>query len=205
MITFFESVQKIFVFFSISTSRWNMLKNVIIVTLKKQSDTRWSSKKQAISALHYNIISIAMILKQMRDTTYMNCDTFDGCNQILSLIDLKFLCLLSIWNKILTHIDKTNKSLQTKDITIDMASKMLNDLYDSIQEIRDDNFEDSLKNAKNTAIEMELSPEFLEKRRHKIKRMNGEEAIDDGATSVHDKIKNDFYMAVDSILSSLKW
>jgi len=52
---------------------------------------------------------------------------------------------------------------------------------------------------------MELSNEFLEKQRHKIKRMNGEEAIDDGATSVHDSIKNDFYMAVDSILSSLKW
>lgn len=86
-----------------------------------------------------------------------------------------------------------------------MASKMLNGLYNSIQEIRDNNFEDLLKNAKNTAIEMELSPEFLEKRRHKIKRMDGEEAIDDGATSIHAKIKNDFYMAVDSILSSLKW
>jgi len=42
-----------------------------------------------------------------------------------------------------------------------MASKMLNGLYNSIQEIRDNNFEVSLKNAKNTAIEMELSTEFL--------------------------------------------
>jgi len=79
-----------------------------------------------------------------------------------------------------------------------MASKMLNGLYNFIQEIRDNHFEDSLENAKNTAIEMELSPEFLEKRMHKIKRMDGEEAIDDGVTSVHDKIKNYFYMAVDS-------
>lgn len=122
-----------------------MLKNVINVTLKKHSDIRWSLKKRAISTLHTNIISIAMILKQMRDTTNMNYDTIDGCNKILRLIDLKFLCLLNIWNKILTHIDKINKSLQTKDITIDMASKMLNGLYDSIQEIRDNNFEDSLK------------------------------------------------------------
>jgi len=75
----------------------------------------------------------------------MNYDTNDGCNQILRLIDIKFLCLLNIWNKILTHIDKINKFLQTKDITIDMASKMLNGLYNSIQEIRDNNFEDSLK------------------------------------------------------------
>jgi len=82
-----------------------------------------------------------------------------------------------MWNKILTHIDKINKFLKTKNITIDMASKMLNGLYNSIQEIRDNNFEDSLKNAKNTAIEMELPPEFLEKRRHKIKRKDGEEAI----------------------------
>ena len=96
MITFFGSVQKIFVFFFSSTSRWNMLKNVINITLKKHSDIRWSSKKQAISALHTNIISITMILKQMRDTTNMNYDTIDGCNQILRLIDLKFLCLLNI-------------------------------------------------------------------------------------------------------------
>ena len=72
--------------------------------------------------------------------------------------------------------------MQTKNTTIDVVSKMLNGLYNSIQEIRDKNFEDSLKNAKNTAIEMKLSPEFLEKRRHKIKRMDGEKAIDEGAT-----------------------
>jgi len=95
MITFFGNVQKIFVFFSSSTSRLNMLKIVINVTLKKHSDTHWSSKKQAIPALHTNIISIAM-LKQMRDTTNMNYDTIDGCNQILRLIDLKYLCLLNI-------------------------------------------------------------------------------------------------------------
>jgi len=98
MITFFGSVQKIFVFFSSSISRWNVLKNIINITIKKHSDTRWSSKKQAISALYTNIISIAMILKQMMDTTNMNYDTIDGCNQIVRLIDLKCLCSLNIWN-----------------------------------------------------------------------------------------------------------
>lgn len=58
----------------------------------------------------------------------------------------------------------------------------------------DNDFEDSLKNAKNTAIEMEMLLEFLEKRRHKIKTMVKEEAIDEGAITVHTIIKHDFYM-----------
>ncbi|KAE9528619.1 hypothetical protein AGLY_012194 [Aphis glycines] len=77
----------------------------------KHSDTHWSSKKQAISDLHTNIISIAMILQQMRDTTNMNYDTID-----------KYYYQNGTVNRI--------------------------------------------------------------SRRHKIKRMDGEEAIDDGATSV---------------------
>jgi len=81
---------------------------------------------------------------------------------------------------------------------------MLKSLYNFIQEIRGTNFESSLENDRKTAIEIEMPPEFLEKRRHKIKRMVGE-AIDKGAISVHTKIKNELYMAVDLILSSLKW
>lgn len=67
---------------------------------------------------------------------------------------------------------------------------MLNGIYNLIHD-RDNNFEDSLENAKNTAIEMKMSPEYLEKRRNKIKRMAGEDAIDEGAIFVH-VIKNGF-------------
>jgi len=61
--------------------------------------------------------------------------------------------------------------LLTKDITIDIASKMLKSLYNSIQETHDSHFEDLIENVKKTANEMEISPEFLEKQRHGKTRM----------------------------------
>lgn len=45
-----------------------------------------------------------------------------------------------------------------------------------------------------------MSTEFLKKQRHKIKRIVGEKAIEEGLIAVHIKIKNDFYITVDSIL-----
>lgn len=68
-----------------------------------------------------------------------------------------------------------------------MTSKMLNGLYTSIQEIRDNNFEDSLKKCKEYCYQNGTVNRIS--RRHKIKRMDGEEAIDDGATSVTTKLK----------------
>ncbi|KAL4149384.1 hypothetical protein QTP88_003345 [Uroleucon formosanum] len=47
MITFFGFIQNIYLFFSGSTSRWELLMQTMKITLKSHCDTRWSTKKQA--------------------------------------------------------------------------------------------------------------------------------------------------------------
>lgn len=43
----------------------------------------------------------------------------------------------------------------------------INGLYNSIQEIQDNSFDDSIENARKSTIEMKISFECLEKRRQK--------------------------------------
>lgn len=62
MITFFRGVQKIYVFFSSSTSKWNKIKEITKITSKIDCGTRWSSKKQAVFALHNNVTKIYELL-----------------------------------------------------------------------------------------------------------------------------------------------
>ena len=54
-VTFFDLVQEIYVFFSASTERWAIIiKYLTNLKLKPLSDTRWSSRIDAIQPLMYH-------------------------------------------------------------------------------------------------------------------------------------------------------
>jgi hypothetical protein len=63
MITFFDTVQQIFNFFSSSTSRWTTLMKGINISLKCTSSTRWSAKQHSVSALKRNLKNVYNVLK----------------------------------------------------------------------------------------------------------------------------------------------
>lgn len=157
IITFFGIIQKIFTYFSGSTSRWEKIKKIINVTLKSHCDTRWSSKKQAVSVLKNNIKNIYELLKKMSEDSTLNSETKEGAKNLLYQINLKFLCLLNLWDLALNQIDLVNIGLQSKSQTIDVAVKMLNGLINSIQEIRENGYYESLSEAKITAKHLNIS------------------------------------------------
>lgn len=147
---FFEIVQKVYNFFSGSTHRWNMLTEHLgsKKVVKSLSQTRWSARADAVSALHGGykqiieaLITIANDTEQARETR----------NEALSLSrkmeNLEFIILTEIWSSILERIDKTNNYLQKETITLDVATNLLTSLYDFITNLRDkfDNFESSAK------------------------------------------------------------
>ena len=54
--SFFAMVQELYVFFSASTKRWQVLKDQIpTLTLKPLSSTRWESRIDALKVLRYNL------------------------------------------------------------------------------------------------------------------------------------------------------
>lgn len=140
-------------YFSGSTSRWDKLKIALKVTLKSHCSTRWFTKKQAVSALKNNLKGLFELLKRLSEDCTLNHDTREGAQNLLGLINLKFICLLlEYWNDILTHIDHVNILLQT----IDIANKMINGLIESMEDIRIDGFNKSLNRAKNMAKSLNI-------------------------------------------------
>ena len=70
IITVFGILQRIFTFFSRSTARWSKLMEVMKLTLKGHSDTRWSSKARAVNSLFLQIVNVYRTLKTFQLTCY---------------------------------------------------------------------------------------------------------------------------------------
>jgi len=72
MITFFGTVQRNFMVFCGSTTRWDKFITVIKITLKANCETRWSSKKHAVSAPCKNIKDIYLVLQDISNDMYQD-------------------------------------------------------------------------------------------------------------------------------------
>jgi len=73
-----------------------------------------------------------------------------------------------------------NCSLQSKNISIDTAYKMIKGLVNIIKNLRNSGIASYVEVAKNIAIELDLETDFPEKRKTKKKRMVSELAEDEG-------------------------
>src|SRR5277367_5143150 len=122
------------------------------------------------------------------------------------LINFEFIMLLDIWCKILNLIDRVNRSLQAKRLSIDDAGKMVNGLTKSIQNLRDTySYQDVKKFAKEMATKLKIEPNFPLRRTRKRKRMASEQAQDEGCMLPAEKKFDIECMCVfDRILAEIK-
>lgn len=96
-------------------------------------------------------------------------ETKSTAKNLLQLINFDFLCLLNIWNQILSSIDRVNQALQNKSLSLEKASNLLLGLKNGLQEIRDTTMEDNFTNATKVAEELQIST-TLKESRTKIKK-----------------------------------
>ena len=204
MITFFGTVQSVYNYFSSSTSRWQKLKSVLNVSLKSHTDTRWSSRAAAVTALQTQISEVYKLLQEISLDNGANTESRSGADRLLNCIDFPFVCLLQMWNRVLQQIDRVNRSLQAKNISVLTAARMLNGLVDSVQELRNSGTTELFSEAKSVAADLRIEPLFPSKRKRKVKRMPSEKAQDEGhhltAEQLFDRECNTVY---DRILSEL--
>lgn len=205
MISFFGIIQKVFNFFSGSVSRWEKLTGVVKITLKSHSDTRWSSKKRAVSAINQHITQIYEILQCISNDKTLSVDTIDGAKSLLRLLNFKMFILLNIWDLILTQIDLVNCSLQSKNQTIDTASLMLKGLVSSIMNMRNNVFETAINKEKTTASFLNIPSQFEEKRSKMVKRHLDDLPNDEQKLKADQELKRECNLAIDSIISNFSW
>ncbi|KAF2890975.1 hypothetical protein ILUMI_15198, partial [Ignelater luminosus] len=112
------------------------------------SQTRWSARADAVSALHEGhkqiieaLMSIAEDTEQPRETRH------EALSLSRKMGNLEFIILTDIWSTILERTDKTNNYLQKETIAIDVATNLFTSLDNFIINLRDkfDYFELSVK------------------------------------------------------------
>lgn len=147
---YFQMVQKLYNFFSGSTYRWNILikhlgfKRVI----KNLSQTRWSARADAVSALQEGYKQIIEALMSLADDTEQPRETRHEALSLFKIMkNLEFILMTEIWSSILERIDKTSKYLQKETATMDVATNLFISLDSYINNLRDkfDEFESSGK------------------------------------------------------------
>ena len=206
MVSFVGTVQAIFNFFSASTSRWQQLMTFANISLKGHSDTRWTSRAAAVNALFEQLVNVHSVLHKMSTDKSVNSDTASGAKRLLKAVDFKFICLLCMWSRILTLIDRINKSLQAKHLSVLDASKMVKGLVDSLTNLRDSESSDVLSKAKDVAQKLDLEPVFSTKRKRKVKRLFDELAEDENQTlSDEQMLDKDCKSVFDSIIGHISW
>lgn len=202
MMTFFGIVQSLFVFFSSSPDRWDILMSHVTVSLKKHCDSRWSLKKQAISAVYKELPNI---FKALEDLTQFrkNEETYSGAKNFLKQIkNFHFICSLVVWNNILEQIDNVNVLLQKKTITVSIASKLIESLKNIINTIRNEKFPNFLQESIDLAKSLDIDPVFKESRKRKTKKQFDYEASDESA-NLNEKFRVAYLEAIDTIIEQL--
>ena len=139
--------------------------------IKVNSDTRWSAKKEAITPLHRQIKDVLQVLESIIHNPMTNAVTVSSAKELLIQIDFSFLCLLDFWCQILSLIDRENKLLQSKTISIEIAAKKIKGLKASIQNLRDVGVDNIIKDASEKANQSGIDGGFPIKRKRKMKRM----------------------------------
>jgi len=128
-LTFFGTIQRVFTIFAASTSRWDILnKHCEFLTLKKWSETRWESRVNSVKALRYQLPNIIEALEEVSREANDTITKSEAQSLSNELSTFEFVLSLVIWYNILIEVNVVSKSLQGKNIDIDIFSKMLENL-----------------------------------------------------------------------------
>ncbi|GFU74800.1 zinc finger MYM-type protein 1 [Trichonephila clavipes] len=139
IVNFFGLVQQIYVFFSASTRRWELLNREIKLkcTVKCLKQTRWSRHYDAVETLKDNYDNIMNILKTFSDNENEKIDfRKEAVNLYNKLTKLETAILIIFWEEILERFNSVNKKLQTPGLDICEGNKLIMSLKTFISNVR---------------------------------------------------------------------
>lgn len=142
-VNFFGIVQKLYNFFSASTSRWAVMERCLgskKLVLKSLSQTRWSARADTIKALSDGYKNIIEALTCLAGDD-QKLDTRREANDLLQQLSFfETVFLIEMWNDLLQPINKTNIYLQKANLELGTAVELLKTLKQYICSQRE-NFE----------------------------------------------------------------
>ena len=119
IITFFGTVQEVYSFFSGSTTRWKKMSEMLDLTVKKESDTRWSAREAAVRAIAVSYGKLVGLLQSLIEDQHESTDTRAKAGILLkSLLTFNCVVYLYFWNEVLHKINVVQKRLQSPNMNL---------------------------------------------------------------------------------------
>jgi hypothetical protein len=187
VVTFFGTIETIYLFFSRSTLRWEQLKNAVPITVKRESETRWSARLEAVNAIYEGLDELVGLLENLSDDVNATHETRSDADSLLAnILNFYFLALLHFWHTILGKIDRVQKRLQDPTMNFKDAASDLESLEINLTEIREDLCINSVEKAKTRCVKWGVE---VERRTRRGRRMPGELAQDAGLSAEEELIR----------------
>jgi len=198
-VTFFETVEQVYVFFTSSTHRWDVLTATINQSVKRINETRWSARFDAVKALKNKFLDILNVLEDLTSEKENTQTRSDAGILLTSLQTFQFISFLNFWSGILPEIEDTQKYLQTRGLDLHQCDTKLMALKNLLQERRSILVDEAISEAQEKCEELGIS---TEKRCRRKKRMAGEKARDEGL-SLKDELRREMMMSIDRVIQEM--
>ncbi|XP_011170408.3 zinc finger MYM-type protein 1-like [Solenopsis invicta] len=181
VVTFFGKLENIYLFFSRSTLRWEELKKAVKKTVKRESETRWSARYEAVNALFDGLDALVNLLEKMSGDSNNTNETRSEAECLLeNILNFNFLVLLHFWNNILRRFDRVQKRLQDHTMNFWDAACDLKSLKIDINNLRDEFCQDAVEYGKMKCESWDID---IERRIRRRRKMPGEVTTDVGLSA----------------------
>lgn len=161
---FFGTIERIYVLFSASNNRWEILKkHCCKFSVKKWAETRWDSRVNAVKAIRFQLSDIIDALEEVSEATNdlkIKSETHSLANEMRSY---EFVLSIIIWYAILSEINIVSKNLQSTKIDLDISTRLLNGLIHFLEKYRLNGYSSAKTKAQEIAIELDIDPKFKKK------------------------------------------
>ena len=182
--TFFAVVEKIYLFFSASAHRWELLLKYVPNVVKRVIDTRWSARYEAVKALQQCFIDVVGALNELCDQNE-NIHTRGQARGILNAIQhFSFVSFLQVWLEVSRESYDTQKYLQQKGLSLEDCTHKMNAFIAFLINEPDALVKQCIERAIKICEEQEIPIE--ERRIRRKKRMPGKHAEDVGLSAIEE-------------------
>ena len=201
IITFFGTIEQVYVFFSGFTIRWKKMEEKLNFTVKRESDTRCSARESAVRVIVQSYDDIIELLQEMSEDALQSADTREKAGTLLnSLLTLSFVCFLILWEQVPHKINVVQKRLQSPRMNLREAAADMDSLIDHFINKRSELCQNATDKGLNVAAEWGIP---TERRIRRKKKMDGEKATGAGLTLV-EEIDRVMKLSLDRLVQEIR-
>jgi hypothetical protein len=158
-VSLFGFLQRLFVLFSGSTKRWEVIsKHVEGLSLKKVCETRWESRVSSLAAVRYHYSSVRGALLNLYDETNDSVAASEALSLIRYMEQFEFIVTMVAWYDILFQVNIVSKAMQSETMDLPNASQLLKNCSEFVKQYR--TYSSALITAKEIATQSGIDPIF---------------------------------------------